>query len=240
MDIESKYRVPKIIAPHERAPSWLRIVLLLAILAIVGWYGYQLGGSAFQGGIVGFKPSAEQKIKSLEEEREELRRQLTMLQQAAQVDQEAIRAIKEQIKTFQDERLKMEEELAFLRGIVSTSSNKTGLKIQNFKIEPGIEDRQYSYKFSVSQVINSGTVAKGTIHIRLEGLQDGHSKVLGLESLTNDKRVSHKMRFRYFQNVEGKLKLPAEFVPASLTIEVKPVGNKLAPVTETFDWLWVN
>ena len=236
MRIEKKYRVPKIVAPTERGPSWLRTLLLLLVVMAVGWYGYQLGSSGVEGGFDAFRPSQEERIKSLKKEREELRRQLTMQQQVSQMDQEAMRVIKEQVKKFQDERLKMEEELAFLRGIVSTGPDKKGLRIQNFKLQPGLEEQQYTYRFSVSQVINSGQVAKGRIHLTLEGLQDGQSRTLELKELAEDKLDSHKMRFRYFQNIEGKLKLPEGFMPATLNIEVKPTNKKLEPVSESFDW----
>ena len=236
MAIDRKYRGPRIVAQDNWAPSWLRILLLLLTVLVASWYGYQLGGSGLQHSLNVFKPSVQEKIKSLEEERDDLRRQLTMAQQSTEMDQEAIRAIKEQIKRFQDERLKMEEELVFLRGIVSTGSDKKGLRIQKFKLTPGIEEGDFSYEFTVSLVIESGLVAKGKIYLTLQGLQDGQTKNLGLEKLTADKKTSHKMRFRYFQNVDGRLKVPAGFKPAKLTIEVKPEGKKLDPVTEAFDW----
>jgi hypothetical protein len=236
MGTDRKYRVPKIVSSNESSPSWLRITLLLLIVSAAGWYGYQLGGADLPGGFVGFNLRAEKKIGALQQEREELSRQVAMLQQSAQLDQEAMRAIKEQIKLFQDERLKMEEELAFLRGIVSTSPKERGLRIQKYKLEPDYEKNSFTYKFTVSQVINSGLMAKGKILISLSGLQAGQAKVLGLELLTDKKQRSHKMRFRYFQNIEGKLKLPDGFTPSTLTIEVKPESKKMEPITATYDW----
>ena len=90
--------------------------------------------------------------------------------------------------------------------------------------------------FTVSQVINSGQTAKGRILLSAEGLQDGASRTLTLSEMSDGKEQSIKMRFRYFQNVEGGVKLPEGFVPATLTIEVKPDNGKMAPVTETYDW----
>lgn len=236
MGTDRKYRVPKIVSSNESSPSWLRITLLLLIVSAAGWYGYQLGCSELPGGFVGFNPLAERKIRVLQQEREELSRQVAMLRQSAQLDQEAMRAIKEQIKLFQDERLKMEEELAFLRAIVSTSPKERGLRIQKYKLEPDYEKNSFIYRFTVSQVINSGLVAKGKILISLSGLQAGQAKVLGLELLTDEKQRSHKMRFRYFQNIEGKLKLPDGFTPSTLTIEVKPESKKMEPIKATYDW----
>jgi hypothetical protein len=236
MGIEKKYRGPKIIAPGQGGPTWLRPLLLLILAGVIGWYSYQMGGAQLSSALSVLKPDVKEKLKVLEEERDELRRQLTMARQTSQMDQEAIKAIKEKVKQFQDERLKLEEELAFLRGIVSTGPNKAGLRIQSFKLEQGLEPQLFSYKFTVSQVINSGMTAKGKILLSVEGLQDGAAKTLTLEEMSEGKDQSIKMRFRYFQNVEGALKLPEGFEPATLTIEAKPDSGKLEPVTETYDW----
>ena len=159
-----------------------------------------------------------------------------MVKQAADIDRESILSIREKIKQFQDERLKMEEELAFLRGIVSTGSKKKTLRVQNFRLETGLEAGQYVYKFSVTQVINSGLIAKGKIDINVEGLQDGLTRIIDLSELTDDKASGIKMRFRYFQNIEGKLSIPDGFEPATINIEVKPSGKKLESVKESYNW----
>jgi hypothetical protein len=206
------------------------------LLLVVAWVAYQQGSGVGGAVLVGLQPDTEQQIEALEEERNALRRELKMVQQAAEIDRESIISIRDQIKRFQDERLKMEEELAFLRGIVSTNNKKQGLRVQNFKLEPGLEEGQYIYKFSVSQVINSGIVAKGVIELSVEGLRNGRSTRLRLGQITEDKLDKIKMRFRFFQNVEGKLKLPNDFEPATVEIIVKPTGGKLQPVKESYNW----
>ena len=216
-------------------PLWLRGVLAVLVLLGAAWLGYQQGSQGTPG-FVGLPTDARHKIQALEEERNALRRELTMVKQAAEIDRESILSIRDQIKQFQDERLKMEEELAFLRGIVSTNSKKQALRVQNFKLEPGLVEGQYIYRFSVSQVINSGSVAKGVIEVNIEGLQDGQSVRLSLAQVSEEKQDKIKMRFRYFQNVEGKLQLPDGFEPASIEIDVKPSGDKLEPVKESFNW----
>ncbi len=213
----------------------MRGALFVLLLLGAAWLGYQQGidGTA---GFVGLQPDSKHRIETLEKERNTLRRELAMVKQAAEIDRESIVSIRDQIKQYQDERLKMEEELAFLRGIVSTNNKKQALRVQNFKLEPGLEEGQYIYRFSVTQVINSGTVAKGVIELNIDGLQSGRSARLGLGQVSEDKLDKIKMRFRFFQNVEGKLQLPKDFEPASIEIDVKPSGGKLEPVKESFNW----
>jgi hypothetical protein len=230
-----KYRVPRIVGANEGVPRWIRMGLLLILLGGVAWLAYKQGGSSLAQGFARLQSGLDH-VQTLEEERNQLRRELAMVKQAAEVDREALIAVRDQIKQLQDERLKMEEELTFLRGIVSTSSKQQVLRVQNFKLEPGLEAQQFVYKFSVSQVINSGRVVKGKIEMTVTGLQDGQAKQLKLEALSVEKLSSHKMRFRYYQNVEGKLHLPAGFEPATIKIDVKPSSSKLKPVSESYNW----
>lgn len=236
MGMYKKYRVPKIVAAHQGPSLWLRLSFLLLILGGVAWLAYQQGGSGIADGLARLQSGGKGRVELLKQERNDLKRELAMVKQAAEVDREALVAIRDQIKAMQSERLKMEEELAFLRGIVSTSSKKQVLRIQNFKLEPGLEAHQYVYKYTVSQVINSGSVVKGKIEMSITGLRGGEITLLNLEQLSEETLSSHKMRFRYFQNIEGKLRIPTDFEPAKIKIEVKPSGKKLAPVDETFEW----
>jgi hypothetical protein len=231
-----KYNAPRIVTSQQGLSIWLRLLFLLLLISGVAWVAYQQGLSGETTTLAVLQPSTKAQIEKLQKERNDLRRELAMVKQAAEIDRESIVTIREQIKKFQDERLKMEEELAFLRGIVSTTSKKQGLRVQNFRLEPGLETGQFIYKFSVSQVINSGILAKGKIDISVEGLLDGRSKQLSLKQLSEEKQASIKMRFRYFQNIEGKLQIPDGFEPASIHIDVKPSVKKLAPVTETYNW----
>ncbi|MGD8910373.1 MAG: hypothetical protein PVI92_13600 [Chromatiales bacterium] len=235
-----KFRPPKIVSNQQVVPSWLRLVLAfllaLLLLLVVAWVAYQKGSDS-SAGFAGLQlPDAQHQIEALEEERNALRRELAMVKQAAEIDHESIVSIRDQIMQYQDERLKMEEELAFLRGIVSINSKKHALRLQNFKLEPGLETGQYIYKFSVSQVINSGIVAKGVIELNIEGLQDGRSKRLSLAEVSVEKLDKIKMRFRYFQKVQGKLKLPEGFEPATIEIHVKPQGKQLQSIQESYNW----
>jgi hypothetical protein len=231
-----KFRPPKIVSAQQGVPLWLSLLLTLLLLLVVAWVAYQQGSDGATGFVVLQHSDAQRQIKVLEEEREALRRELAMVKQAAEIDRESIVSIRDQIKQYQDERLKMEEELAFLRGIVSTNNKKHALRVQNFKLEPGLEAGQYIYKFSVSQVINSGIVAKGVIELNIEGLQNGRSKRLSLAQVSQENMDKIKMRFRYFQNVEGKLKLPEDFEPATIEIHVKPSGKKLQSIKASYNW----
>jgi hypothetical protein len=45
-----------------------------------------------------------------------------------------------------------------------------------------------------------------------------------------------KFKFKYFQNVNGALKLPAGFEPKSLKINLRPSGKRLKKVSQSYAW----
>ena len=216
-------------------------MVLLAVSVVVSiWYAFDRGRlSAGFDHIEARKriEQQDQKIVELEQQRAALRQKVAVLERSAQIDRSSVGKMREQIKKFQQERLEQEEELAFLRSIVSTESKKPGLRIQGFHLKAGVESRTYEYQFTVSQVLKNIGLATGRIWITIDGIQGGKSRSLPLQEITSETMESVKMRFRYFQIVEGWIQLPRGFSPASFNVEVKPANRKLAPVAQNFKWV---
>ncbi|MEJ2529747.1 MAG: hypothetical protein P8Z39_06650 [Gammaproteobacteria bacterium] len=232
-----KYRAPRIISSQEGMPLWLRLLLLLLLILAAAWLGYQQGSVGGSTGFTMLPQDSKQQINLLEKERNDLRRELTMVKQAAEIDRESMSSVREKIKQFQDERLKMEEELVFLRGMVSAKSGRGILRLQRLRLQPGEAENSFLYSFTVTKVLKDQGYVEGAVFLTLSGEQDGKKRTFSLKELTKDKKNSLKMRFKYFQNVEGELLLPGRFRPSSVTIEVKPDGKKFAPVKKRFEWV---
>ncbi len=235
------FYAPRIIQPSG---VWYRrgafLALLAASVVFSVWYAFERGRASADFNHVESGKRIEQqdqKIVDLEEQRAALRQKVAVLERSAQIDRTSVDKMKEQLKKFQRERLEREEELAFLRGIVSTESKKPGLRIQGFHLKPAAEARSYEYQFTVSQVLKNIGLATGRIWITIDGVQEGRSRSLALQEVTSETMESVKMRFRYFQIVEGLIQLPRGFSPDSFNVEVKPANKKLAPVAQNFKWV---
>ncbi len=235
------FYAPRIIQPSG---VWYRraaFLVLLAMSVVVSvWYAFDRGRLS-----AGFNRSeareriAEQarRITGLEEERSTLRQRVAVLERSSQIDRTAVNEMKAQLKGFQQQRLDQERELAFLRSIVSTETKKPGLRLQGFQLEATGGARSYSYRFTVSQVLKNIGLATGRIRITIDGSQAGKARLLSLQEVTAEAKDSLKMRFRYFQKVEGLIQLPQGFSPDSFNVEVKPSNKKLAPIAQNFKWV---
>jgi hypothetical protein len=238
MGFSASSKTPKIVQPGSGwSPWWLLLVPVL--IAAAGWGGYLYGRTE-----AGFDSQAarervaslENQVQALETERAELYQRMAALERSSQIDQEAARTVRDEIKTMQDERLEMEEELVFLRGIVSNKkAGKGSLRVQELKLESA-NGNEVRYSFTVSHVLENLKQATGNIWITIDGVQDGKAKSLPLKEVTENGVESLKMRFKHFQKVDGSVRLPADFIASSITIDIKPDGKELSPFTQTFKW----
>lgn len=239
MGVERKTRTPRIVQPHGGGTRWLGVLLLAALLGGVGWFAFDYGreraGLSHSDTGRSVKRLGES-VAALTRERDELRQKLAAAERSSQIDREASRLAQLELKKLQEERQELEKDLEFLRNLVEDEAAGV-LRIKEFKLAATDREREYSYRFTVSQVKEDFGVSKGRIAIRIEGTFEGAAKTLKLAELTAGKKKTHTMRFRHFQNIQGRLLLPAGFTPDSLIVEILPETKKLPPLRESFDWV---
>ncbi len=178
-------------------------------------------------------------IDQLNQERAQLLQRIAKLERISQIDQESVSRVQDELKSDQNARLKLEEELLFLRSIVSAESDNRALHLQRLRLQPGTSENSVLYAFTVSKVLRNPEYIEGLVFLTLSGEQDGVKRSFSLKQVSGGKQSSLKLRFKHFQNVEGEFLLPGGFKPSGVTIEVKPEGKKFSPVKKKFEWLAV-
>jgi len=139
----------------------------------------------------------------------------------------------------QDELLELKEELAFYRGIISPKEANRGLQIQQFTLTQGSGEHSWHYKLVLTRVLKNHGMAQGVAEILVEGVsaESGKKKQLPLGSISVPPVKQLRYKFKYFQNLEGEITLPAEFSPSRVILILKPggKGNKTR-LRKVFDW----
>lgn len=211
----------------------LALVLVLSALAGAFLSGLLLG----RGGI----DLAAERTVALEKERDllsqelaELRQRGIVLERAQQVDEEAARALRDQLKESQGQRLALEKEVALLRRLIQ-EGGKGIPQVKDLSIEQVVTDEVH-YRFTVSQLIPEFGRSEGTVDLRVRGSLAGEERILPLTELKDAEPREHPMGFQHFQVFEGRLRLPEGLVAERLIVDIKPKTKGLLPVTETFPW----
>lgn len=220
---------------------WLGLMLgamVICLLAAAFGGGFVLGTRSVEAQTV----AAVEAEQAMEAERDALRAELAELKQQGiacerfqQIEQEKDRSAQEQLKEAQDERLAMAKEIATLKRLIK-SGGSGAVGVQGLRLSAGEGPREFSYSFTVSQLIEDVGETSGKIAIKVSGKQGEKDKSLTLKQMKGSEPTKLAMRFEHFQNFEGRLVLPEGFEPLSLSVDVEPKGDKLIASGETFPW----
>lgn len=231
------YSTPRIVQGQGYRPLlWLFIVLLMGVMVFLGYYTNRhqtdLRSHEMQD-IINFQ---KERIDELERDRSETATKLAQMERSSQIDQEAVRKVKEELKEYQQERSQLNEELLFLRSMVSDKNDREGVQIHKFSLIKGKTEGEFGYRFTITQPVKNGETT-GWAFLAVDGLQAGGPAWLPLREITKEKTERIKVRFKQFQDIEGVIELPEGFKPLKVIIEVKPAEKDLPDVKERFDWI---
>ena len=215
----------------------LSFIVILAVIAMSVWLSFEYGRN-----VAGFNSTdTDAYISQLQEQLEESQaeiietnRQATMLERNNQIDDDASVKLKESLAQVQAEVLELKKKVSFYKSIVSSEQGDRSLAIQTIQLKKK-EDGSYSYKIMVSQRGRNDRFARGSIDVKIEGVDKGLPLTLSLADVSNVKKPV-KFGFKYFQKFEGVMSLPVEFQPDSLHVKVKPSTGKIKTVDEQFAW----
>ncbi len=227
---------PRIVQP--RSP--VRPSLLVALgAAILGWtwvtYDFGLQRAGFHSdAAAGRRDGLSAEIRALKAEREELLLAVANLERSSQIDRSAAQQAQQRIMQLQNERAALKREVAFMRQLLE--ANDGPIRVRDFALAADGAERGYRYRFVVAQAQEGGDVLEGEIRVAVRGRSGEAVRYLRQEELAQDQAKGHKMRFRNFQEVEGRLLLPAGFAPETFVVEVAPDGKKLQGLQKEFDW----
>ncbi len=226
-----------IVKPHR---PWRRAVIVSAwvglVLLVLG--AYELGH--YRAGYKRLDFAAERQRLKAElaaqaKSNADLSERITILQRTQAIDNEAYQVVRNDLKQLQDEILELREEVEFYRGIVSPTERQAGLNIQTFKLQPAGEERLYHFELVMSQVLKNDRYVKGVVKLYLQGVQEGEPLTLNFGDITPNDSVDRDFRFRYFQRMEGDIRLPESFLPRNVLVEMAPQGRK--QISKSFPWL---
>ena len=174
-----------------------------------------------------------------ETENSELRRQIAILDRSSVMDQLATEEVQETIIGLRDLVAQLEQDIVYYRQVVSAETEDTGLIISQLDIDVTRESNRYRYKLVLRQQDADGdTFLIGHVNINLVGSQGEEKQILSLRDLSAEQdQLDIRLRFKYFQNIEGELVLPENFVPDRLQVAAVSVGPVEKSINQNFSWV---
>ena len=181
----------------------------------------------------------ERELESVQLENSDLNRQIAILDRSSVMDQHANREVQETISGLRDRVAELEQDIVYYRGVVAEEIEDTGLIISRLEIDGTNDPRIYNYKLVVRQRDADGdTYLLGHVNVSLLGRKNDKLVIIPLRDISAEQdELDIRLRFRYFQNIEGELALPEGFEPERVQIaavETAPIEKTL---DQDFDWI---
>ena len=227
-----------VIRTHSPARRLIIIGVITLIAAFALYIVYELG--RFNAGydrleVAQQRTELEVEIERLGKSNRELRTQL------AELDTIRIGRAREQaevtrtIGDLQATVARQTQELAFYRGIVAQGATAVGVKVQQVHIAAGAKPQHFLLHLALVRSVRPDSVAVGSIALSVDGsTADGKPLTLDLPALAKQKELP--FNFRYFENLDQDVVLPAGFKPEKVGVEVRSNKKDVAPASQSFPW----
>ncbi|HWF97933.1 MAG TPA: DUF6776 family protein [Steroidobacteraceae bacterium] len=229
-----------VIRPH--APLWRTI--LAAAIVVLGLVGL---GVAFEYGqyragyniVDATKEHArlQSSIEHLEASNRTLQARIIELETAnagqAREDQVVTRTISE----LQAQVARQTEELAFYSAVVAEGAPAIGLRVGTVRLSSAKPADHYLVHVSLVRAGKTDGMTTGTVSLAVDGQAAGGKPLsLDSEALSPGSPATVPYDFRYYQELDQAVVLPAGFRPEHLTVQVSSSRKDVAPLTQTFPW----
>lgn len=220
--------------PHGHGLAYTVIAVFLAALAFGGWGLWTL--------LAPGPGDATARLGDQHERIGELEQQVANLTRSDQVSREANTALQRTLAERDEEIAGLRADVAFYERFVGSTAQRRGLSVHELRLEPqptppgGTATSQaWHFTATLTQNISRGAISQGELTLSLEGSREGRLQQLDWNSLRQQAEAPGvEYSFKYFQQVEGDILLPAGLQPVRLVVRLAPRGGK--PVERAFTW----
>ncbi len=177
---------------------------------------------------------------SLREERNDLRididrlrAELAMAQRSDQVTRSASKDLQTTLLEREEEVAALRADVAFYERLVSGSAQRQGLTVHSVVMSPK-DGGSVRFAITLVQSLKKSGLTRGDVSLSVEGSLAGRLTELEWASLRQDADAAAlNFEFRYFQQIEGTIMLPAGFVPQQVRVVVRSDGK---PAERVYPW----
>jgi len=213
------------------------VLLVISGVAVSYLYGIYIGTEQ-QVVAIEERDKFQLQLRDSVREAEEFRQKVANLNLGAEVDRQANESVRLEVMDLKNQIAALEEDITFYRGLMSPNKDKNGLTIGSLDVLQTPASRIYEYKLVVQQLAANHQVLNGFLNFVVVGRKDGLESTLSLKDLSDTVSVENiKLRFRYFQNFTGQIKLPDGFEPMRIELVAKSSGKTPVTVSKKFGWL---
>ncbi len=219
----------------------LRRTLILLVFSVASAAGGYLIGTTKDGFRLSNVSEARDylrgELEDVQERQTGMQQKLINLERGHTIDQQALTQARRTIAALDTKISELESDLSFYKNIMAPSETSKGLQVDRFNLQTTRADRVFGFKLVLTQIGGNKNYISGLVAINVIGIRNGERELVALRDLSEDiDDLGVKFRFRYFQDVEGRMKLPPDFEPVEIQVVAQAKGPKSTQAERTFDW----
>ncbi len=209
---------------HPRMALWL---LVAAALVLGGWGAWRSFGPQ--------PANAGERLRDQGDRIETLEQQVATLTRSDQISRQANADLQGTLAERDEEIASLRADIAFYERFVGATAQRHGLSLHELVLEPQRDPQLWHFVATLTQNLNRGAVSTGRLQLSVEASEGGRMRKLAWSELRQQKDAPGvDYSFKYFQQVEGDIVLPAGVKPVRVTARLIPSAGP--PVEQSLTW----
>ena len=175
-----------------------------------------------------------QRLNALEGLQQSLERELAASKLAADVQEQAAQELQQRLTQLLGEKVELENAVSFYRDLMEVGAKKEGLRVASFTVLATNTPQIFQFSILVTQIAEKRKYVAGDIQLKVIGILQGGRQEVIFDAKNAVVGFPLKLRFKYFQDLVGQIRLPPDFIPERVSISVQQNGKKTAGAD--FEW----
>lgn len=216
------------VRPH--LPWYVRWSLVIPFVVGAGWLIWWAYGSGLE--LAGFhREQAEDELSRLHRQVGELQNTNTKLNSQVvdfgrqiQMQLATIAEMERQLKSLNDEKAHLNEDLAFFQNLTQSGNREENLTIQRLKVERGSLPGEYHCGMLLVQGGQRPKDFHGNLQLVANVVHDNQNSVMVFPEKNSPEFAAYQLDFKYYQRVERTIQLPPGTTLESIQVRVYERG----------------
>lgn len=226
------------VRPH--VPWYVRWAIILPFIFAAGvlvWWAYDSGLelAGFHRGLAEKElDELRDRVALLEVGNAKLASQVASYERQGQIDQSAMQETSTQVKSLNEENVRLKEDLSFFQNLPLTAGREAELSIHRLKINPDVLPGEYHCRLLLVQNVQQrGKEFQGSLQLLVNGEQDGKKVMLQFPQENSPDIAAHQLSFKYYQRIDRVFKLPPDMRIENVQVRVFEKGAREPKVKQT-------
>lgn len=215
---------PRLVITENRPGQGRRTLLValfwLASLAAAWWASAHLA-SPDAGALRNALDTLESEHDKALQRIDRLTQKVATLERSSQVERDATRTLQDSLAERDAELAALRNDVAFFERLAGNTAQRQPLAVHSLSLEP-LGDGGWRYLLILTQNLKKSAISKGSFTLQVEGSQGGALRTLEWADLVQKPDAeAQPFSFKYFQQIEGSIALPTDFLPHRVRVRVR-------------------